>query len=239
MDKACRAHPLTPDPLQEQVWDTLVCLYTCERHRPFLDEFYRSPVGRYLKQLPDSTLLEVYADPGIERSFHGDGRLILQTPERYDSLSLKTFEMMRYCAGRLRFRRLLKIDVTVVQTRFEGPEYEGRVPIDMGKLLQFLKTASPERDYDGFRLFPAATRENARKWASKKGRSIDYERLFGDGPMVPFFGGKAYFVSHAFARFIAEHGAAMAREHAEHFLGSEDVMVARLHQKFRAGTTES
>ena len=239
MDKGCTAHPLTPDLLQVQVWVTLVCLYTCERHRTFLDEFYRSPVGRYLKQLPDSTLLEVYADPGTERSIHGDGRLILQTPERYDALSLKTFEMMRYCAGRLRFRRLLKIDVTVVQTRFEGPEYEGRVPIDMGKLLQFLKTASPERDYDGFRLFPAATRENARKWASKKGRSIDYERLFGDGPMVPFFGGKAYFVSHAFARFIAEHGAAMARDHAEHFLGSEDVMVARLHQKFRAGTTES
>jgi len=229
---------VTPDLLHEQVWDLLVCLYTCERHRAFLDEFYRSPVGRYLTQLPDSTLLEVYADPSIERSFHEQGKLILRTPERYDSLSLKTFEMMRYCAGRFRFRRLLKIDVTVVQTRFDGPEYEDRVPVDVDKLVHFLKAAPPDRDYDGFRLFPAATRENAQKWASRKGRRIDYERLFGNGPMVPFFGGKAYFVSPAFARFIAEHGAGMAREHAEHFLGSEDVMVARLYEQFRAGTAE-
>lgn len=238
MMEGMRSTSVTPDLLQEQVWDPLVCLYTCERHRSFLDEFYRSPVGQYLKTLPDSTVLEVYADPGIERSFHQNGKLILRTPERYDSLSLKTFEMMRYCSERFRFRRLLKIDVTVVRTRFEGPEYEGRVPVDLNKLVRFLEAAPPERHYDGFRLFPAATRENAQKWAAKKGRTIDYERLFGTGPMVPFFGGKAYFVSPAFARFIADHGAGMAREHVEHFLGSEDVMVARLYEKFRAGTAE-
>jgi hypothetical protein len=213
-------------------FSVLVCIYTCEQHRIFLDEFYCSLVGHYLKKLPDTLILEVYADPHIGQSFHHGNRLVLRTPEKYECLSLKTYEMIRYCVRHFEFRRFLKIDVTTVRTRFEGPEYEGRMPIDLASLVHFLAESPPEKDYDGFQLHARASRENATLWATKKGLTIDYERLFGDGPMPPFFSGKCYFLSRAFASFISERGAGTAQEHVECLPGAEDVMVGRLFQDF-------
>lgn len=217
-----------------QAWDLVVCIYVCEQHRPLLDDFYRSVLGLYLQQLTDSALFEVYADPRTDRSHRSGRSVIVQAPERYDSLTLKTHEMVRYCAHEFNFRRLLKIDVTTVQARFAGAEYDSRVPLDLDKLVQFLKESPPDRDYDGFRLHAKATRANAEKWASKKGLALHYERIFGERPMIPFFSGKAYLVSRRFAEFIARHGSEMAQEHADYF-PAEDVMVGRLFEKFAGG----
>lgn len=226
------ADEATPAASQEQVRDLLICVYTCEAHRAFLDEFYQSDVGRYLVQLPNSAMFEVYADPLVERSHHSGNRLFLKTPERYDALNLKTFEMICYCVRTFRFRRLLKIDVTTVQTRFEGPEYKDRIPLDLEKLLQSLKDSPPERDYDGFRLHTRVSKRNVQKWAAKKGIEIDFERIYGEERAKPFFSGKCYFVSRAFAEFMAQNGADVVREHAAYLPGAEDAMVGRLFHMF-------
>jgi len=214
-------------------FDTVICIYTCKRHSELLEEFHKSVIGNYLLNLPYSKILEVYADPSISRSFHRGNRLILRTPERYEALSLKTFKMIQYCVQRFEFQRLLKIDVTTVMNTFEGTEYEGRKAIDPVKLVHFLQESSPEKHYDGFLLHARASREDAETWAAKKGGKIDYERLFSDGPMPPWFSGKSYFVSQEFARFIGEHGARMAREHVEYFIGAEDLMIGRLFEEFQ------
>jgi hypothetical protein len=212
--------------------DLLVCIYTCESHRLFLEPFYVSPVFQFLRTLPNTTVLEVYADPDISRSVHADNRLVLCTQETYKNLPMKTFEMIRYCVGAFSFRRLLKIDVTTVMTRFEGREYEGRTPINLEALTSFLRQSPHQRDYDGFVFHAGASRENALTHATKKGGAIAYEKLFADGPMPPFFGGKCYFISWAFANFICQHGADTAVQFCKYMWGAEDVMIGRLFQEF-------
>ena len=122
-------------------------------------------------------------------------------------------------------------------TEMDSPEYADRKPMDMDKLASFLQEADYDRDYLGFMHHAHAGREGAENWARKKGGSIDYARLFGDGPMPPFYSGKCYMISRRFAEYIAREGAEAAQEHAQHFLGSEDVMVGRLHQRFAASTS--
>lgn len=212
--------------------ELLVCIYTCERHGDFLDAFYRSAPGQFLQQLRGATLLEVYADPNALQSFRDGNRLVVRSPESYETLSLKTLEMIRYCTSHFDFDRLLKIDVTTMRTRFEGREYEGRLPIDLVELTRFLENLPPHGDYGGFLLHKNASRQAATRWAQKKGRSIDFERLFGAGPLPPFYSGKCYYISRAFAEYISAKGDLIAQEHVEHFIGAEDVMVARLFEKF-------
>jgi hypothetical protein len=219
-------------PQKDSGTDILACIYTCERHRVFLDEFYRSVVGRHLLALSDCAMLEVYADPNIHHSIHRGNTLVLRTTETYETLSLKTYEMIRYCVENFQFRRMLKLDVTAVRARFEGSEYEGRTPLDLEALVRFLVQSPVDKDYDGFVLHAQVSREDAMGWAAKKRGTIDYERFFGAGPMVPFFSGKCYFLSREFADFISQHEAAIAREHVEFLNGAEDVMVGRLYREF-------
>src|SRR5262249_47453766 len=120
-----------------------------------------------------------------------------------------------------------------VRKHFSGPEYEGRVPLDLARLKDFLATLPPGSDYGGFLLHERASREDVMMWAAKKGGKIDFESLFGCEPMPPFFSGKCYYVSRAFAAFISEHGLAMAQEHVAHLIGAEDAMVGRLFQEFQ------
>ena len=224
---------ISPAPLP--ACEILVCVYTCARHSALLDEFHRSAVGQHLKQLPAGQVLEVTADPGIGRSYHQGSSLTVAVPESYETLSLKTYEMIRYCYAQFDFHRLLKIDVTTVQAKFDSPDYAGRSPVDGAKLLKFLKESPADRDYDGFRFHARASRQNVEAWAAKKQGRIDYERLFGSGPVAPYFTGKAYFISRGFAGFISRHGNEMAEEHVRYLLGSEDVMIGRLYQQFSQG----
>ena len=213
-------------------FDNLVCIYTCERHKGLLRAFYRSIPGRYLINLPSTAILEIYADPDVPASFQDGDRIVLRTPERYDALSLKTFEMIRYCVENFEFQRLIKIDVTVVRRRLEGKEFTGRKPLDLEKLESFLAALPVDCDYDGFIRHDRTGHGQALAWAAKKGGSINYERIFGSDPMPPFYNGACYCIGRAFAEFIATRGAAMAQEHATYLMGAEDVMIGRLFQMF-------
>jgi len=213
--------------------ELLICIYTCEQHRHLLKEFYSSIIGQYLRDLTGAKILEVYADPEISHSNHRGSELILRTVEEYEALSLKTQLMMEYCVHYFDFNRLLKIDVTTVMKQFDSPEYEGRKAIDLEKVMFFLQNSPVTKDYNGFLLHAKASRRNAENWAAKKGLAINFQKLFGNGPMPPFFSGKCYLLSRSFVEYICIHGRKMAEEHMEFFPGAEDLMIGRLHKDFQ------
>ena len=211
----------------------LVCIYTCEKHRELLRVFHESVVGQYLRGLAGTRIIEVYANPAISSSTLCTDELVLRAEERYGALSVKTHEMMEFCVNHFDFQHLLKIDVTTIMTRFTGAEYKGRKPINLDRLVLFLKGTRFDKDYDGFHLHRHATRANAENWAAIKGEVISYEKVFGDKKMPPYFSGKCYIVSQRFARYISEYGQDMAREHEKYFLGSEDLLVGRMYEEFQ------
>ena len=214
----------------------LVCIYTCEKHRDLLTQFHESILGEYLRGLAGARILEVYANPDIPHSAHENYELVLKTPERYGALSLKTHKMIDYCVRHFDFQHLLKIDVATVRTDLSEPEFAGRKPVDLDKLVQFLKSASFNTDYDGFTFFENVPRQNSENWAMKKGKSIEWQKVFGDRTQLPpFYRGLCYIMSKRFARYISQNGREMAEEHEKYFLGSEDVMIGRLHGEFLAG----
>ena len=215
-------------------FDTLVCIYTCERHREFLRAFYRSAPGRYLLRSPSTGIFEVYADPNIPSSFRDDKRIVLSAEESYGALSLKTFEMIRFCVENFKFERLIKIDVTIMRRRFDGIEFTGRKAVDLEIVERFLANLPMQSEYDGLLLHSKTGREQAIAWAAKKGGKINYDQIFGSDLMPPFYGGLCYCVGRAFAEFIAEFGAPIALEHATQLMGAEDVMIGRLFQIFVA-----
>lgn len=213
----------------------LACVYTCAAHAPWLERFHASPAGRFLRERPDTRVVKVLADPRapLPGRLESD-RLVASAEERYEALSVKTCRMIRTAVEQASFDTLLKIDVTTVMTQMDGPEYAGRVPIDPEHLLHFLREADPAVHYQGLLRHAAAGRDGAENWARKKGGSINYEAVFGEGPMPPFYSGKCYLLSRRFAEYIARVGEPVAEEQRRLFLGSEDVMVGRLFQAFAA-----
>lgn len=213
----------------------LACIYTCAEHSPWLARFHHSSIGRFLRERPGTRIVDVLAEPSPPRPGRIEGHsLLASAEERYDALSIKTLRMVQTAVAQASFDALLKIDVTTVMTRMDGPEYAERVPIDLEALEDFLRGVDSEKDYQGLMLHAAAAREGAENWARKKGGAIDYGAVFGDGPMPPFFSGKCYLLSRRFAEFIAREGEPYAEEQRRLFLGSEDVMIGRLHQAFVA-----
>ena len=213
----------------------LACVYTCAAHAPWLDRFHASAPGRYLRERPDTRVVHVVADPRVSPPGKiEEGRIVASAEERYAALSVKTHRMIRTAVEQASFDALLKIDVTTVMTRMDGPEYADRAAIDPEALVRFLREANPALDYQGLMLHAAAGRDGAENWARKKGGAIDYQAVFGDCPMPPFYSGKCYLLSRRFAEYVAREGAPVAEEQRRLFLGSEDVMVGRLFQAFAA-----
>ena len=212
----------------------LVCIYSCAAHAPLLPRFYASPVGRWIAARPGTRVLEVVASLDVAESRIDGPVLTVRAEERYERLSLKTQAMVEHCVATQDFDALLKIDVTTVLDVLDGPEFAGRAPIDPLALLAFAEAADPCADYAGLLLHAGAGREGAEGWAKKKGGTIDYGRLFGDGPMPPFYSGKCYLLGRRFAEFVAARGAPLAQEHAAYFLGAEDLMIGRLHALYVA-----
>lgn len=222
--------------LQKRSAKLLVCVYTCASHEWLLQRFHESPVGVLLRENSDAIIVEVHADATLADSRMQGRRMQLAAQERYEELSIKTYRMIDLAVRDFEFQNLLKIDVTTAMTQLDSPEYADRKAMDMEALAGFLRGADYDQDYLGFMHHAHAGREGAENWARKKGGQIDYPRIFGDGPMPPFYSGKCYIISRRFAEYIARHGAEAAQEQAQYFMGSEDVMVGRLYQRFAASS---
>lgn len=214
----------------------LACIYTCEAHRHLSERFHASEVGTLLRRAPGTRIVEVYADAGAGHSHIEGNSMILRTNESYRELPIKTHRMVDFSVRNFRFDNLLKIDITTVMTQSElgSPEYAERQAIDMPSVAEFLRRADFSLDYMGLQLHERAGREGAENWARKKGLDIDYDLLFGQGPMPPFYSGKCYVISRRFAEFIARFGADTAIEQHQYLPGSEDVMVGRMYERFRS-----
>ena len=220
--------------IADQDLKLLVCIYTCRKHADLLEAFYATEFGQYLKVLLSTLILEIYADPEISESMHINEKLILKTDEKYENLSVKTHLMIDYCISNFKFRNLLKVDVTTVLPRSNLDSESSHAEITPSQLVRFLGDRGNFGDYEGIKLLSDAGRNGAENWARKKGGAIDYLRVFGNRNMPPYYTGKCYFLSHRFTRFISQHGASMAQEHAQYLMGSEDVMIGRLYGAFKS-----
>jgi hypothetical protein len=212
--------------------DVLVCIYTCKKHADLLLRFYASEFGEYLRSLPNTLVLEVYADPEVSESMHDNDRLILKTREDYENLSVKTWLMIEYCISNFRFKDLVKVDVTNILPRSNLASESSHAEITPKQLVDFVEGRVSFGDYEGIKLLSNAGRQGAENWARKKGGEIDYQRIFGERNMPGYYTGKCYALSYRFAQYIAQHGEDMAQEHARYLMGSEDVMIGRLNESF-------
>jgi len=213
--------------------ELLVCIYTCRKHADLLAAFYATEFGQYLKGLSNTLVLEIYADLEISESMHINEKLIVKTDEKYENLSVKTHLMIEYCIANFKFKNLSKVDVTTILPRSNLNSESSHAEITPSQLVNFLGDRGNFGDYEGIKLLSDAGRNGAENWARKKGGAIDYLRVFGNRNMPPYYTGKCYILSHRFTRFISQHGASMAQEHAQYLMGSEDVMIGRLYEAFK------
>jgi len=191
-----------------------------------------SEFGVFLQNSPEIKTVEVYADPQIKKPVFYQDKIVLPTAEKYENLSVKSFMMIDYCMTNFSFSHLVKVDVTVAMTDFNSPAYAGKQKINLQDLIQLLNDPKSYKDYSGFNLIKGAGKVGAEGWAAKKGGSIDYGKIFGDEDMPEYFSGKLYILSRNFAQFIKTNGSVIAKEQVEYFMGSEDVMIGRLYEKF-------
>lgn len=233
----------TPHKLHYWQWDdgtkrkklkTLICLYGCEKDNHLLDTFNNSEIGEMIKYRNDVLLLEIWGD-GKTNKREG-ARVTLRTEDKYNLLSLKTHEMVKYCCQHFKFKQLIKLDLTCMKTKLEGKEYEARRPVDTKKLMNYLQyrmnnTMNDSKGdyYDGLYLHKDPTIENIKTWAKKKSANISLNRAFQENKTIPsFYSGKCYCISNSFCQYIARNGYYLAKIHSNYLNGSEDLMIGRL-----------
>ena len=216
----------------------LICIYTCDAHECFHDEFWKSRIGKYLNSFDNARQIYIFADPALSEPSLDKGRLTVDTNEAYASLCLKTYKMIQYCSNELSFDFLIKIDVTSgIESMNLNPEIANRVADDqvmIDHLEDLKKSLSNEIvvDYTGWKQL-TANQTGVERWARLKGLDIDYEKLLGSDSIPPYFSGKCYTISQKLAKFIAEQGEDLAHAHTR-YLPGEDMMVGRLYERFKA-----
>lgn len=220
----------------------LFCLYTCERDRPWQAQLERSALLRRVRADPRFRVLQVHADPALDKPrLHGE-TLTLPCPEDYGALSLKTWHLTA-AAARIfpKYRVLLKLDVTVASNDQRPASQPGplkyRVTSD-AVLAALPEVLSADKHYNGL-LSQRVFREGFEAWSATKGLNCDFARVFSEDRSTPeYFLGKFYALGRPFGDYIASEGKAMALEHLEYLGGSEDMLVGRLYARWcgNAGT---
>ena len=215
----------------------LICLYTCADHVRFHDQFHLSCIGMFLKSINNSKLINIFADDAIKSPLMQKNDLYLDTKESYSNLSVKTYKMIQYCVQRFKFHYLMKIDLSSgIEQLNTDPAVANRVS-DQEVMVNFLKGVitklqeSNLEDYTGWKLINA-NKDGIERWAKNRGLQTEFDHVFADGIIPPYFSGKCYLLSKAFANYVAKNGAIMAQEHTQHLAGSEDLMIGRLYEKF-------
>ena len=217
----------------------LICIYTCDVHECFHEEFWKSRIGKYLNSFDNARQIHVFADPTLSESGLENGRLTVDTNEAYSNLCLKTYKMIQHCSNELPFDFLLKMDVTSgIQSMNLNPAIANRVADEQVMLnhLENLKNSLGNEEithYTGWKQINA-NQAGVERWAGLKSLEIDYKKLLGGAEFQLYYSGKCYTISQQFAKFICEHGEALAHAHTRYLPGSEDMMVGRLYEHFKA-----
>ena len=216
----------------------LICIYTCDDHARFHDEFQGSQIGKYLSSFDNARQVFVFADPTLSKPHLDNNCLTINTNEAYSNLCLKTYKMIQYCSNKLSFDFLIKMDVTSgIKSMNTNPKITNRVADErvMINHLEILKKSLGKEinvDYTGWKQINA-NQAGVERWAELKGLDIDYKKLLGDSKVQSYFSGKCYTISQNLAEFIGEQGEDLAHEHTRYLPGSEDMMVGRLYEHFK------
>jgi len=202
----------------------LFCVYTCKEDAGHLQAFKRSPLYKWVSDNEAFEVIEVYADGSLKEPTFENGILTLACDEAYPKLSVKTYEMVRYCLKHFDFDFLVKCDCTVLNV------------FDVNKLLKFVRSKkSYLYHYNGV-ASSKLTERVMRNWRKKKGLEEQIPRSFK--VMYPghssfsFYAGKLYIVSRPFCRYIARYGKRLANKYVKYHHGTEDQMVGLLYQRF-------
>lgn len=213
----------------------LLCIYTCEGDRPFLEALESTALFQSLGRDPRLRVLEVYADAALPAPELRGDKLVVDCPEAYASLSVKTLRMVQYCL-RIDFDFLLKLDSTIARYGEKQHNRTEEMLAQLSPAAVGTALARPdffEREYNGL-VRQRATEEGFVAWMSTKELRCDYRRVFPGGESTPeYYLGKFYSLSRSFCQYIASHGHGVAAEHQRYLGGSEDLMIGRLYERYR------
>jgi hypothetical protein len=229
---------------------TIFGLYGCDKDIEFLETFYKSELYTAIAKDPNCLIIEIWAG-GHHRTQLKERRLTIDTEEDYGNLSIKTQKFIQYCYLELDFTQIIKFDITCMRRNFQGRAFEGRQPLDLEKLEEFvtaqLKTSLKDGHsreindhYGGFQLIKKPSFENIETWARKKKAKIDPRKVFASESRIPdFFTGKCYVISKELSKLIARDGYSIAHQHKRFLNGSEDLMIARMANYLIRGPKDS
>ncbi len=214
----------------------LVCVYTDESDT----ENYNNLID-YLNKNVDLTennisIIKVLA--GHERDeFVGD-TLFLNCKESYDSLSVKTYEMIRMCTQHRDFDFLIKVDSSIVGYGLKSNVgYSKKVRSFFYALerIKFLLENDLKfrlhKDYGGLHLTPGGNKEGYLNWAKNKNIEIDYDKIFGIHQPSLKYTGKLYFMSRKLCNQVMCTGYNKSRDYVKYLGGSEDTLISEIHAK--------
>tara|TARA_Y100001933_G_C18982643_1_gene557249 strand:- start:449 stop:1795 length:1347 start_codon:yes stop_codon:yes gene_type:complete len=210
----------------------LVCIYTQLKDADKLEKFKKSSLYSKMISNPNMKVVEVYA--GSPQTKNSDGKLFLSCEEEYSKLSVKTYEMLKYCANNFDFDHLVKIDSTIIDYKDNLlPEHMSEFYYDTSRIdtLLYSNDYSDVPHYFGSCLLANGSCQNFDKWAAHKNMKINYYEEFPDGPPA-YYTGKFYVMSNEFVKYVAKSGKQLANRHVKNMGGSEDTFIGRMFTKF-------
>ena len=215
----------------------LVCIYTCQHDADKLELFKNTTLYSRILSDPSTVVIEVYA--GSPETKYLDGKLYLSCNESYGELSVKTYEMIKYCVSNFEFDVLIKIDSTIIG-------YDVRLNMKLGngvsdfvynltdveKMLFSDSWFDDHGDYGGVVLYDSPDEHGLRFWGVDRSVSlpITYDANFQ--PSSAYYTGKFYFMSKKLCEYVMENGEELARSYVKNLGGSEDVFIGNLFGKY-------
>lgn len=216
----------------------LVCVYTDEFDTENCDtliDYLNNNIN-----LAENNISIIKVRAGHKRDeFVGD-TLFLNCKESYDSLSVKTYEMIRMCTQHRDFDFLIKVDSSIVgYGNRENVGYSKRVRsffYNLKRIKFLLENDFKFRefcDYGGLhRTLSGGSKSGYDKWAEQKNVGMDYDKGFGEETPPPKYTGKLYFMSRKLCNQIVCTGYKTSRDHVKYLGGSEDTLVARIYGRY-------
>ena len=210
----------------------LICLYTCEKDRKTLEEFKKTPL--YTRMSNDSSMKVIEVHAGATETKLEDGKLYLSCKESYDELSVKTYEMIKYCVSNFDFEHLVKIDSSTFGYDARRNECLGDKTIQflysLGEIEKVLFSTgwfNKHGDYGGAVLQPRGDRRGVESWARNRGLTVSYDKEF-QSRSPAYYTGKFYFLTKEMCQYIANTGEELAVRHVKNLGGAEDMYVGRM-----------
>lgn len=217
---------------QEQIkYESIVCIYASHAHVNMAVELKNT-----LPQTPERKYF-IFTANGYDRSdLDDDSIVILDVPEGYELLSLKTYQMLKYIHQlNVDFKNIYKIDATV---------YTGETCIKKEEKLENITkrffSRSTVNHYDGVRQCTCG-KGGMLKWARDKniknfsGTQQKWYDSLTKAIKIKYFSGKFYTISREFLDFIINDSRInrLSQVLSDDWGGCEDIMIGFLWEDYK------